>query len=144
MQHAQRLTLALMALVSMAWAPALQAQHPLGYFDDWKDTTAARAPKVTCRELRSTTTYDFSVDDAASMPAKDPVPEFCHVQGQIMPEVRFEVSLPRAWNGRLYMFGNGGFAGENLASAGPRRAARCRAREGLRRRADQHRPRRGA
>ena len=118
MQHARRFILALMAIVSILLPPALYAQHPLGYFDQWKDTAAARAPKLTCRELRSTTTYDFSVDDAATVAAKDPVPEFCHVQGQIMPEVRFDVSLPRAWNGRLYMFGNGGFAGENLASTG--------------------------
>ena len=118
MQHARRFILALMAIVSILLPPALYAQHPLGYFDQWKDTAAARAPKLTCRELRSTTTYDFSVDDAATVAAKDPVPEFCHVQGQIMPEVRFDVSLPRTWNGRLYMFGNGGFAGENLASAG--------------------------
>ncbi len=118
MQHARRFILALMAIVSIFLPPALYAQHPLGYFDQWKDTAAVRAPKLTCRELRSTTTYDFSVDDAATVAAKDPVPEFCHVQGQIMPEVRFDVSLPRAWNGRLYMFGNGGFAGENLASSG--------------------------
>jgi feruloyl esterase len=107
-----------MALACFLRAPTLHAQHPLGYFDQFTDTAAARAPKLTCRELRSTTAYDFSIDDAASVPAKDPVPEFCHVQGLIMPEVRFEVSLPRSWNGRLYMFGNGGFAGEALASGG--------------------------
>jgi tannase/feruloyl esterase len=32
--------------------------------------------------------------------------------------VRFELSLPRSWNGRLYMFGNGGYAGEPLDQAG--------------------------
>jgi feruloyl esterase len=110
-------------LVSVVGAPAAEAQHPLGYFDQWTDTATTRGPKLTCRELRSTTTYDFSVDDASSVPAKDPVPEFCHVQGLIMPEVRFEVSLPRSWNGRLYMFGNGGFAGESLTS-GPGRVIR--------------------
>jgi feruloyl esterase len=44
------------------------------------------------------------------------------VQGLIQPEIRFEVGLPASWNGRLYMFGNGGYAGENLANRG--RAAR--------------------
>src|SRR6185369_12433215 len=31
---------------------------------------------------------------------------------------RFELELPSAWNGRLYMFGNGGYAGENLEAPG--------------------------
>jgi Tannase and feruloyl esterase len=39
------------------------------------------------------------------------------VLGQILPEVRFELSLPAQWNGRLYMFGNGGYAGEALDAA---------------------------
>jgi feruloyl esterase len=34
------------------------------------------------------------------------------------PEVRFEVLLPARWNGRLYMFGNGGYAGEALDNPG--------------------------
>ena len=38
----------------------------------------------------------------------------------MQPEVRFEVSLPAAWNGRLYMFGNGGFAGEIADRRRPR------------------------
>ena len=117
MQKLRAFTPALVALASMLGGPAY-AQHPLGYFDEWKDTAAARAPKVACRDLRSTTTYDYSIDNAAIVPAKDPTQEFCPVQGQILPEVRFEVSLPRAWNGRLYMFGNGGFAGENLSAPG--------------------------
>ncbi len=33
------------------------------------------------------------------------------MSGQILPEIRFEVDLPAAWNRRLYMFGNGGYAG---------------------------------
>jgi feruloyl esterase len=45
------------------------------------------------------------------------VPDFCRVTGQILPEIRFELSLPAAWNGRFYMFGNGGYAGESLTSS---------------------------
>ena len=33
------------------------------------------------------------------------------------PEINIEVNLPTAWNGRLYMFGNGGWAGESFAAA---------------------------
>ena len=32
----------------------------------------------------------------------------------LAPEVAFEVSLPAHWNGRFYMIGNGGHAGESL------------------------------
>ena len=32
--------------------------------------------------------------------------------------MRFDIGLPSAWNGRLYMFGNGGYAGEALDAQG--------------------------
>jgi len=32
------------------------------------------------------------------------VPEHCLVSGQVLPEIRFEIDLPVAWNRRLYMF----------------------------------------
>ena len=51
---------------------------------------------------------------------------YCRVTGLVQPEVRFEVSLPAAWNGRLYMFGNGGFAGE-APDVPPRVAVRATA-----------------
>lgn len=72
----------------------------------------AAAPKLACRDLRALTGYEFSVDSAVT------VGESCVVQGMVQPEVRFEVGLPAAWNGRLYMFGNGGYAGESLAHPG--------------------------
>ena len=36
----------------------------------------------------------------------------------VQPEIRIEVILPTRWNNRLYMFGNGGFAGDNLDAPG--------------------------
>ena len=35
----------------------------------------------------------------------------------VQPEINIEVNLPTAWNGRLYMFGNGGWAGEVVRHA---------------------------
>jgi len=103
--------------VALALTPAvLEAQFATGMFRDWKDTTKPRAPKNACTHLRSLTNYDFSIDNATLVPARGDAPEFCLVQGQIIPEVRFEIGLPKDWNGRLYMFGNGGFAGESLAA----------------------------
>jgi feruloyl esterase len=43
------------------------------------------------------------------------VPKYCRISGVITPEVAFEVSLPEKWNGRFFMIGNGGPAGESLA-----------------------------
>ncbi len=71
---------------------------------------ATAAPKLACRDLRALSGYEFSIDSATT------VGESCVVQGLVQPEVRFEVGLPVAWNGRLYRFGNGGYAGESLAT----------------------------
>ena len=49
------------------------------------------------------------------------MPDFCRVLILVQPEIRIEVSLPANWNRRLYMFGNGGFAGEDLET--PERVA---------------------
>jgi feruloyl esterase len=75
-------------------------------------------PKVGCAELRGLTGYEFSVESAILIPASGDVPEYCQVRGQILPEIRFEVSLPATWNRRFYMYGNGGYAGEPVESAG--------------------------
>jgi len=48
-------------------------------------------------------------------------PAHCRVTGLLSPEIAFEVSLPEKWNGRFYMIGNGGLAGEALDD--PMRAA---------------------
>jgi len=111
------------ATVALIGAGASNARAQVVQFENWKEVAKGRAPKTACDHLRSLTTYDFSIDTAVVVPAQGDVPEFCLVQGQIVPEVRFEVGLPKEWNGRLYMFGNGGFAGESLAS-GPRTATR--------------------
>jgi len=73
-------------------------------------------PKQDCHALISATGYEFSIDTAILVPAAGETPEFCLLTGQVIPEVRFELSLPTSWNGRLYMFGNGGFAGEVLTA----------------------------
>src|SRR5215472_14209638 len=86
----------------------------------------ALKPKLSCSELRSLTGYEVTVAIAVLIPASADVPEHCRVSGQILPEIRFEVNLPASWNGRFYMSGNGGFAGEGF-DLPPRAAARARA-----------------
>jgi Tannase and feruloyl esterase len=83
-------------------------------FENWKDAAPVRGPKAACRDLRALTDYTLSIDAATLVAPRQATPGFCQVTGLILPEVRFEVSLPARWNGRLYMFGNGGYAGENV------------------------------
>jgi Tannase and feruloyl esterase len=96
-------------------ACSLQAQNAL-HIRDWKQPAgeAPARPQSPCSGLRALTGYEFTVITAVLHPASGEVPEFCRAIGQIQPEIRFEVSFPTAWNKRLYMFGNGGQAGENL------------------------------
>ena len=87
---------------------------------DWKPdpSEAAATPKQSCGAMHSLTGYEFSVMIAEVVPAASPRPEFCRVLIQVQPEIRIEVSLPARWNRRLYMFGNGGYAGEDLEAPG--------------------------
>src|SRR5262249_55419822 len=91
-------------------------------FKDWKSAALADAtqakPHVACGSLVALTGYEFSVTTATVVAASADAPEYCRVVGLIQPEIRFEVGLPSAWNGRLYMFGNGGYAGEALEATG--------------------------
>ena len=96
-------------------------------FRDWngfsKDPDAAAARKLDCKSLTSLTGYDFAITSAKLLPASADAPEHCRVEGQVLPDIEFEVNLPSAWNARLYMFGNGGMAGEAF-DAPARMAAR--------------------
>src|SRR5579872_862102 len=78
------------------------------------DGKTALGPKVECATLRSLTGYEFTVELAALIPASQDAPEYCHVRGQVLPEVQFEVNLPTSWDQRFTMFGNGGWAGNDL------------------------------
>jgi hypothetical protein len=43
--------------------------------------------------------------------------EHCRVTGQVLPQIRFAVSLPTVWNRRFHMFGKGGYAGNTTAAS---------------------------
>ncbi len=106
------------AFVIAAMLAAAIVQGQIAQFETWKESAKGRAPKTSCDHLRALTNYDFSIDSAVVIPAEGDTPELCLVRGLIAPEVRFEVGLPKDWNGRLYMYGNGGFAGESFAAPG--------------------------
>ena len=75
-------------------------------------------PHKTCEDLGKFKSKDIVQIAAMAMPAASGAPAHCRVTGLIAPEIAFEVSLPSKWNGRFYMIGNGGLAGEALDDAG--------------------------
>jgi feruloyl esterase len=75
-------------------------------------------PSGACEQLNVRGIADVVEIAARTIPAEGNTPQHCRVSGVISPEVAFEVSLPAAWNGRLYMIGNGGHAGEALDNPG--------------------------
>jgi pimeloyl-ACP methyl ester carboxylesterase len=87
-------------------------------FRDLQPPATTGKPAMACGELRSLTGFDLSVIGATVIPASANAPEHCRVTAMVPPEINIEVNLPAAWNGRLYMFGNGGWAGESFEAAG--------------------------
>jgi hypothetical protein len=75
-------------------------------------------PKKACEALGQFKSKDIAQLTATVVPAAAAAPAHCRVSGMLSPEIAFEVSLPAKWNGRFYMIGNGGHAGESLEDAG--------------------------
>lgn len=73
-------------------------------------------PAKSCSSVGGFKAPDIVNITAKKMPAEGNSPGFCKVSGMLDPEIAFEVSLPDNWNGRFYMIGNGGHAGEALDS----------------------------
>jgi hypothetical protein len=109
----------LVAAVALALAPIAVAQP-------FANARAAQAgfvggdlkPAAACEQLNTRGIADVVEIAARTVAAEGNTPQHCRVSGTLSPEVAFEVSLPSAWNGRLYMIGNGGHAGEALDNAG--------------------------
>jgi feruloyl esterase len=75
-------------------------------------------PRKTCEALAQFKSKEIVQLKAVAIQAEGARPAHCSVTGLLSPEIAFEVSLPAAWNGRFYMIGNGGHAGEALDDAG--------------------------
>jgi feruloyl esterase len=72
------------------------------------------APKKVCSDMAGYQGKDIRSIHAAEVPASATTAAHCRITGTLRPEIAFEVSLPAKWNGRFYMIGNGGHAGESL------------------------------
>lgn len=79
---------------------------------------AELTPGKACEPLNKFQAKEITQIAAAVVPASGGTPEFCRVTGVLSPEVAFEVALPAKWNGRFYMIGNGGHAGDALDNPG--------------------------
>jgi Tannase and feruloyl esterase len=75
---------------------------------------AQMEPREQCEALGKFQSADLAQITAVTMPESAAAPAHCRVTGVLSPEIAFEVSLPAKWNGRFYMIGNGGHAGEAL------------------------------
>jgi hypothetical protein len=75
-------------------------------------------PSVACEQLVTDGIADIVEISARTMAAEGNTPQHCRISGVLAPEIAFEVRLPTSWNGRLYMIGNGGHAGEALDNPG--------------------------
>jgi feruloyl esterase len=78
----------------------------------------ALRPAAACEQLDTARIADVIEIAARTMGVEGNAPQHCRVSGVLSPEIAFEVSMPTPWNGRLYMIGNGGHAGEALDNPG--------------------------
>jgi hypothetical protein len=109
-------------LLGCACAAAAGAQN----FADLKQSAVNYAvgrltPVMDCTALAGYTGTEIIRLEGRRIAAIDGVPAHCRVSGVIAPEIEFELNLPARWNGRFYMIGNGGMAGESPDE--PERAA---------------------
>jgi len=97
---------------------AVVAVHMISATEVWAASPGTCESVVTLR-LAKTTLATQSVSDTTYSPSSDiprmPVAPFCRVAGVSQPvsgsRIGFEVWLPKQnWNGRLKMFGNGGYS----------------------------------
>jgi feruloyl esterase len=75
-------------------------------------------PSRACAMLGESTSDEIVQIATTMVPAGAATPAHCRVTGLLSPEIAFEVSLPAKWNGRFYMIGNGGHAGDALDNPG--------------------------
>ena len=127
MERSKAVVGTLAAAVLLLHGASASAENGYSFLDADKSAVnyrhAATQAQTTCAELRRLASVSFIVLSAEELAGSKDLPAFCRVVGMIPPEIRFEVALPLGWNRRIYMRGNGGYAGE-LLEAPPRVAQR--------------------
>src|SRR5262245_50282306 len=109
-------------LIALASIGLVSEAHAQAFADVKKAqvdySKADSEPHVSCEEIGKYKSSDIAEIHAVAMAADGTTPAHCRVTGMLKPEIAFEVSLPERWNGRFYMIGNGGHAGESLDDPG--------------------------
>lgn len=106
-------------LLGLLVSTSALAQNRSSFIDQSERTdlsTASVLANLQCGALARETFDEVTTLSVRHVEAKGNVPGFCQVTGYIRPQIRFEIALPDSWNRRVYMFGNGGYAGEDLAA----------------------------
>jgi hypothetical protein len=122
-QKKQNLRFALMASSAAVLIAAVAVPARAQAFADLKSglvdySKSELAPRKSCEAIGTFRSKEIAQIRAETVPPSATVPAHCRVTGLLSPEIAFEVSLPAKWNGRFYMIGNGGHAGEALDDAG--------------------------
>ena len=77
-------------------------------------SNATIAPAESCQAIGLYQSPQLRAIHSVHIAASPSAPSFCRVTGTLAAEIAFEIALPDRWNGRFYMIGNGGLAGESL------------------------------
>jgi feruloyl esterase len=109
--------------VLLACSLLLSAQARAQVFSDLESaavdySVANLEPAISCADIAAPSPSEVVGLGAIAIPESAAAPAYCRVTGTLDPEIAFEVSLPARWNGRFYMIGNGGHAGESLEDPG--------------------------
>ncbi len=101
--------------VLLVVAPEVGAQISTSFSDSQSSAVnyskATANPSRSCKSLLQETDFDVAVVSARTIPATVETAEHCRVFAVIGPEIRVRINLPAAWNERLYVIGEGGYAG---------------------------------
>lgn len=97
--------------------PPLSAYNFRDLEPDSALTRADRQPLIDCNAILPA--REGVVQVVKPVAADGDVPAHCLVSGTLPTDIGFAVRLPLKWNGRLYMSGNGGFAGHDPVTMFP-------------------------
>lgn len=102
-------TLSGLAATSAMAQPFSMAESSLSGY-----ANATIQPTQDCADIAALELHELVSITSELIPANGNIPSHCRVSGVLDPEIAFVVELPANWNGRFYMIGNGGHAGDRL------------------------------
>jgi hypothetical protein len=115
-------TAAVCGLFTLFSSQSIAAQK-IEIFADWQSSPVqfAETPytsQVDCESLKSWSVEPAQILLAKTVSEQDGLPEYCDVLGHIQSNIKFRMFMPINWNGRFFMVGNGGLAGDDLLEPG--------------------------